>query len=95
MATKTKIIDGITIVTNKEEKISYGFKRMGKNTVAVTSAICVAEDKFKHAAGRGLILNRFDTGSVMNLRLPADRYGSASIAAIVNEIIEAGNDGNY
>ncbi len=91
MATKTKIIEGITVVSDKERKLSYGFKRTGPNTVAVTTAICAVDDKFKHKVGQDLVIDRFVIGETMNLRIPSGLCDPETTAAIVDEMMDYGN----
>ncbi len=91
MATKTKIIAGVTVVSNKETKLSYGFKRTGPNIVAVTTAICAADDKFKHKVGRNLVMVRFKYDYIMNLRIPSNFVDNETTAKIVDEMIQRGN----
>lgn len=73
MATKTKIVKlesgaKITVVSQKESKFAYGFRRTGKTTVAVATAICADGDKFSHKVARSLLADRFYNGQTMNLR---------------------------
>ena len=100
MATKTKIVKlyggaKITVVSKKEDKFAYGFRRTGKNTVAVATAICVDEDKFSHKTARSLIAGRFDCDEVMNLRLPAEHYTNEEVENMVEHIMFHGNHGYY
>ena len=89
---KTKIIDGVTVVSSRSAKIAYAFKRNGPNIVAVSSAICAEGDKFKHKVGRELALQKLDDGQSINLRIPNDSYDDGATANIVQNIIVHGND---
>ncbi len=92
---KTKIIDGVTVVSSRSAKIAYAFKRTGTNIVAVSSAICADGDKFKHKVGRELALAKLDAGASINLRLPSDSFDMEDVADIVQTAIVAGNSGTW
>lgn len=99
MATKIKIVeleDGakITVVSKKEDKFAYGFRRTGANTVAVATAICVEGDKFKHSVARNLLQARFNNGQTMNLRVPKG-YNDDAVAEYVESGMYYGNFAYY
>jgi hypothetical protein len=99
MASKTKIVKlesgaKITVVSKKEDNFAYGFRRTGKTTVAVATAICVDYDKFKHNTARNLIAERFDFGQTSNLRIDAD-YDGEDVADRVENAMYYGNVGYF
>lgn len=90
---KTKVIDGVTVVSSRSAKIAYAFKRNGPNIVAVSAAICAEGDKFKHKVGRELVLVKLNFGESINLRLPTADYEPEDVANAVQNVIVEGNSG--
>lgn len=82
MASKTKIVDGVTIVSNKETRLTYAFKKTGTKMVAVSTAYCAEGDKFNHKVGRSLVFGRIDENQ--GIQLPIGDLGGHEIADVID-----------